>query len=156
MFKLYYDHFVKSNHLYFCNFYYRDHPEFRRRKKHVETESVENTAAENTFNQASSETVSMDTEVPESSYTDLFDDSFEQIGNIDIFDFVRAKNDIYQELLASVMKTKYTHRVPNEAVDELLKAMLNASIKSNSVFKKKLKFALEQENGKYSKVSSIS
>ena len=66
----------------------------------------------------------------------------------DIFDFVTARNDIFRELFASITKIGILHSIPDEGIDELLKALLCASNKSNSVFKKKLKQAIELENSK--------
>ena len=110
---------------YVCLLYYRDHPEFRR-NKHVETKAVENT-----INQESSESVSMDTEthteMPKHSHEYLFDDSHEQVGDIDIFDFIQAKNDIFCNLFANLTKTRILHSVANEAIDEILKAFIDAS-----------------------------
>ena len=69
--------------------------------------------------------------------------------NINLVDFVKIKNEIFVELFAQVMKTKIIHSVANDAIDELLRAFLIASQKSNDVFIQKLKQAILSENSKW-------
>ena len=54
------------------------------------------------------------------------------------FDFEKERKLILEDVLASVMKIKIKHSVPNEALD----AMKDVSAKSNLIFKKKLKEAI--------------
>lgn len=63
----------------------------------------------------------------------------------ELFDFEEERKSIFIELFAAVMKTKIQHSVPNEALDELLLAMKDASQKSNLIFKKKFKEALKSQ-----------
>ena len=59
------------------------------------------------------------------------------------FDFDQERKCIFVELFSAVMKTKILHSVANEAIDELLIAMKTASLKSNVLFKKKVKEAIK-------------
>ena len=66
----------------------------------------------------------------------------------EIFDFDQEKKNLLQDLLSSIMKSKVTHSLPNEGVDEILKAITEASRKSNLLLKRKLKEVLRSQNRK--------
>ena len=66
----------------------------------------------------------------------------------EIFDFDQEKKNLLQDLLSSIIKSKVTHSLPNEGVDEILKAITEASRKSNLLLKRKLKEVLRSQNRK--------
>ena len=72
----------------------------------------------------------------------------EEILEEEIFDFDQEMKNLLQDLLSSVMKAKVMHSLPNEGVDEILKAITEASRKSNLLLKRKLKEVLRSQNRK--------
>ena len=115
---------------------FRDHPEFRR-KPSVENEVI----ASNIEPSVSNEVMHVDFSnfgIDEHENTDIpFD--------VNLVDVVKCKNDIFQTLFANIMKSKIVHCIPNEGVDEIMSALLEASQKSNLVYKKFLKQAIDSQ-----------
>ena len=66
----------------------------------------------------------------------------------EIFNFEQEKDNLFQNLLSSIIKSKVQHSLPNDALDEILIAVTEASRKSNLILKEQLKEAISSQNRK--------
>ena len=66
--------------------------------------------------------------------------------DINLVDISQNKRDIKKQLFARIMKARILHHIPDEGLDEILSAFLEASQKSNLILKKKLNQAIRSEN----------
>ena len=69
--------------------------------------------------------------------------------DVNLANFPITKDEIFKNLFSKIMLSKVKHCLPDEALNEILSALLEASHKSNLLFKNKLKQALLSENSKY-------
>ena len=118
------------------SFIFRDHPEFRRKQ------SVENDVIVPDLEPSSSN------EVMHVDFSNFGIDEHENTDipfDVNLVDVVKSKNDIFKTLFANIMKSKIVHCIPNEGVDEIMSALLEASQKSNLVYKKFLKQAIDSQ-----------
>ena len=131
--KTYREHGLNKDKFKILLFFSRNHPQFRKQARKAPSFGSDNVDLEN---------VGVETNEDTDQQQDMDQEE-------ELLDFQKVKKEIFINLFAEVMKTKINHLIPNDAIDELLFALTEASNKSNAFFKKKLKEALLSHTRKW-------
>ena len=123
----------------------RKHPELRRNSFAPESQDVEPSTSNEKMIVDDLVDSSFDINEHLSNSSDNVQNTQDPI-DVNLVDFVKIKTEMFRELFAQIMKSKVLHHVPEEALDEIMRALLVASNQSNSIFKKKLKQAIASED----------